>query len=158
MNKTYLWTVVALTLVLPAASVVLVKLAFGSPLPVGDLAGAWFLFWALGARQVLAGLRQASKPEFTARDIFHIQSRDGDPLVRELGYANLCMGAAAMISIAMPGWRMCAAFASGAYFGVAGAMHAVKGAASANERFALYSDFFIFVVMAAWFVHALGVF
>jgi hypothetical protein len=63
-----------------------------------------------------------------------------------------------MISMAVPGWRLCAAFASGTYFGVAGAMHAIKGAASANERFALYTDLFIFAVVVAWFSHALGAF
>jgi hypothetical protein len=158
LNKTYFWIVSVLTVVAPAASVVLAKLVFASPTAIFDLTGAWFLFWALGARQVLAGLLQAGKPEFTARDIFHIQSREGDPIVRELGYANICMGAAAMISIACPEWRMCAAFTSGTYFGLAGTMHALKGAASGNERFALYSDVFIFVVIAAWFGHGLGAF
>jgi hypothetical protein len=152
-NKTYLATVLALTLVLPAASVALARLAFASPLGLWDLVGEWFLFWALGVRQLLAGLRQASKPEFTAREIFRLASRDGDPIVRELGFANLCMGLAAVVSLWMPAWRMCAAFASGSYFGLAGVMHAIKGSASVNERLALVSDLFIFGVMAAWFVH-----
>ncbi len=155
MNQSYHWTVVALTLVLPVACVIVAKLGLASPLGVWELAGAWFVFWALGVRQLLAGLRQATNPAFTASEIFCIPSRDGDVIVRELGFANTCMGLAACLSLWLPSWRMCAAFASGSYFGVAGVMHALKGSASANERLALASDLFIFLVTLAWFVHAL---
>ena len=48
------------------------------------LIGKWFVFWAVGVRLLLAGVRQYFQPAFTAKDILGIESPDVFVLVREL--------------------------------------------------------------------------
>ena len=92
----YLLSLLLLMLVLPAVSVWIDYLPYpGTPFMV--LVGKWFVFWAVGVRLFVAGLRQASKPLFTLRDIFHIQDPSGQVVVRELGFANICFGLTGML-------------------------------------------------------------
>jgi hypothetical protein len=77
-------------------------------------------------------------------------------VVRELGFANICMGLAAVISGFVPSWRMSAAFAGGLYFGIAGVMHVIKKRSTHNEWIALVSDLFVFVLVASWLVRGLA--
>ena len=151
----YLATVLVLMGVLPAASI-LVERSTGEGAGGWDLAFRWFVFWGIGVRLLLAGLRQVIQPSFTAREIFHLASADAEVIVRELGFANLCLGLAAAISGFVPGWRMGAALSGGLYFGIAGAMHVAKRPATPNEWVALISDLFIFAVVTACFAHRLA--
>jgi hypothetical protein len=151
----YLATVLVLMGVLPAVSS-LVERSSGGSAGGWDVAFRWFVFWGVGVRLLLAGVRQVVQPSFTAREIFHLESTDAEVIVRELGFANLCLGLAAAISGFVPGWRMGAAFAGGLYFGIAGAMHVTKRPSTPNEWIALISDLFIFAVVAACFAHRLG--
>lgn len=114
-SRGYLASVVAFVVVAPLVS-----------LAVDRGAGAvfrWFLFWAVGVRLLVAGLRQVLQPSFTAAEIFKLQGREAFPVVRELGFANLCQGLVAALSVGIPSWRIPAAVAGGLYFGVAGALH-----------------------------------
>ena len=61
-------------LVLPAARVIVEALWFGSAADVMLLVGKWFVFWAVGVRLFIAGVRQA-QPQFTAKSIFEIKDR-----------------------------------------------------------------------------------
>lgn len=153
MNKGYFGTVVGLMLVLPLVSMALARCAFASRADGWELAGRWFVFWGIGVRLASAGVKQCAQPKFTARNIFHLTSPDAEVIVRELGFANICMGLGAVISGFVPSWRMCAAFVGGTYFGIAGAMHVIKRPATPNEWVALLSDVFIFVVAAAIVAH-----
>jgi len=67
------------------------------------------------------------------------------PVIRELGFANICMGTLAILSIFRPDWQMPAAITGGLYFGFAGLLHLVKKPESGNEAIALVSDLYIFV-------------
>jgi hypothetical protein len=156
LSKGYLATVVGLMLILPSASIAAARFVFASQATLWDLIGEWFLFWGVGVRLATAGLRQSLNPEFTAREIFHLSHPDSHVVVRELGFANVCMGLGAAVSLFVPSWRMCAAFVGGLYFGIAGLMHVIKKPATPNERLALASDLFIVVVVGAWFIHRLG--
>ena len=149
----YLATVLLLMGVLPAISIVVER---SSAQGLWEVAFRWFVFWGIGIRLFLAGVRQAIQPSFTAREIFHLASADAEVIVRELGFANICLGLTAAISGFVPGWRMGAAFAGGLYFGIAGAMHVTKRPATPNEWVALLSDLFIFAVVAACFAHRLA--
>jgi hypothetical protein len=73
-------------------------------------------------------------------------------VIRELGFANICIGLIAMTSLFQPGWRMPAAVAGGLYFGLAGMLHVFKKPDSRNEFIALVSDLYIFILMLAYCV------
>jgi hypothetical protein len=151
----YLATVLVLMGVLPTVST-LVDWSSATNAGPWDVAFRWFVFWGVGVRLLLAGVRQVIQPSFTAREIFGLGSADAEVIVRELGFANICLGLAAAISGFVPGWRMGAAFAGGLYFGIAGAMHVAKRPAAPNEWIALVSDLLIFAVVAACFAHRLA--
>jgi hypothetical protein len=153
LGRFYLYSVASLTLLLPLVSVAIAKLALASPSNLWDLTGTWFVFWAVGVRQLAAGLRQSSQPSFTAREIFGIQDRESEPLVRELGFANLCMGSGVVLALFIPSWWMGTSFIGGLYFGLAGLMHLIKKPNTPNEQLALWSDLFILVVVACCFAH-----
>jgi len=59
-----------------------------------NLVGKWFIFSAVGLRLFIAGLRQTLNPSFTAESIFHIKDKESFVIVKELGFANICMGTA----------------------------------------------------------------
>ena len=115
-----------------------------------SLFGKWFIFSAVGLRLFLAGIRQTITPAFTAQQIFHIDSPDVLPVIREVGFANLCFGLVGIISVCKPEWRIVSAFASGLYYGFAGLQHLIKKPAGINERFALWTDIIIFAVLAVY--------
>ena len=101
---------------------------------------------------LVAGIQQSTKPAFTAKEIFHIDSPDCYPIVRELGFANICFGLVGIISLFKPDWRIVSAFASGVYYAFAALLHIVKKPVSMNEKFALWTDLIIFAVLLAYFV------
>ncbi|QHV95117.1 DUF6790 family protein [Spirosoma endbachense] len=146
-NNMYLITVILLMFVLPLSSI-LVELSFtNSSLPIMNLTGKWFLFWAVGMRLFTAGIRQAVNPAFTAKDIFHLTTQESYVIVKELGFANICLGLVAILSLFVPPSRLIAACAGGLFFGIAGTTHLLKKPVSSNEWIAMISDIFISVVM-----------
>ena len=112
----------------------------------------WFIFSAAGLRLFVAGIKQAINPSFTARQIFHIESTDSYPILRELGFANICLGLLGISSLFKPEWRLASAFASGLYYGIAGFQHLLKKPVSKNECFALWTDLLVFIVLLICFV------
>jgi hypothetical protein len=67
----YILVVVFTMLVAPIASVIIEHAIFPTA-PLLSLTGRWFVFWGVGVRLGLAGLRQIIQPRFTARNIFHM--------------------------------------------------------------------------------------
>ena len=114
----------------------------------------WFIFSAVGLRLFLAGIKQVKNPAFTAKHIFHIDSPECFPILSELGFANICFGLIGIISIYKSEWRMVSAFASGLYYGIAGAQHAFKKNSGINEKFALWTDIIIFAFLLIYFIKA----
>jgi len=158
-NKGYIIGVSALTFLFPAASAAVeyytcsgsfIMLHGGTFLTA--LVGKWFIFYAVGIRLLLAGIRQIKNPSFTAKEIFHIESDAVLPIVRELGFANLCAGLVGIIALFVPQWRIVSAFSSGLYYGIAGLYHFIKKPAGANEQFALITDIIIFLLLAIYVV------
>ena len=146
----YLATVLLLMGILPIGSVLLERLAFGSAVPLIFLAGKWFVFWGVGLRLVLAGLRQFFQPGFTAREIFDIKADEALPLVRELGVANFATGVVAVLSLWVPAFVLPVAISAGIFYGVAGMRHVAAHARSRNETIAMVSDLFIFAVLLVY--------
>jgi hypothetical protein len=144
-DRSYLAIVVLLMLVLPLAS-----LLIETREPGLALVGKWWTFWAIGVRLFTAGLRQVAKPAFTAEVIFHATSADSHVVVRELGIANLCIGALGIASLWLPGWRPAAAFVGLLFFGAAGVLHAITRPAGGNEWVAMLSDLWVAAIAAIY--------
>ncbi|TPG39928.1 DUF6790 family protein [Flavobacterium pectinovorum] len=151
MSKKYFIGVTLMTFIIPIVGFMIE--AFMKNIPFTFIVFCkWFIFSAVGLRLVVAGIQQSVKPAFTAKEIFHIKSSDSFPIIRELGFANLCFGLVGIISIYKPEWRIVSAFASGLYFGIAGLQHLIKKPVSANETYALWTDLLIFIVLLAYFI------
>jgi hypothetical protein len=148
----YLTIVLGLMVILPLATYAAHRSPATNVHDSWNMLFRWFIFWGIGVRLAVAGIRQIVQPSFTAREIFHLSSPDAEVVVRELGFANVCMGLAAAAAGFVASWRPCAAFTGGLYFGIAGVMHAVKRPATPNEWVALTSDLFIFGIAGAYFI------
>src|SRR5271166_3794495 len=104
-----------------------------SAAPVMSLIGRWFVFWAVGVRLALAGLRQYFDPRFTAEQIFDLHGDDALPLVRELGIANFAAGALGILSMLRPDFLLPSAIAAAIFYGLAGFRHAAQPRRNAKE-------------------------
>jgi hypothetical protein len=146
----YITSVSLLTFILPAASVIAQIFVFKSTTGVLPLVGEWFVFWAVGVRLLIAGLRQVVDPKFTAEEIFNINSAEPLILVRELGFANISTGVLGICAIFNGGWIMPAAIVGGLFYGLAGLGHAFREARNLFENVAMYSNFFVFVILLVY--------
>jgi hypothetical protein len=136
-----------LLLVFPIGSAA-IDLLWGSSADKMVLIGKWFVFWAVGVRLLLAGLRQVARPQFTAEHIFEIKDKASFTIVREIGFANLAMGALGLLSLAQSAWIIPAAIVGDLYYGLAGIGHAMRGRLNFAGWVALTSDLFIFALLA----------
>ncbi len=116
------------------------------------LIGKWFVFWSIGVRLLLAGIRQALQPQFTAERIFNIKGPAANDIVREVGFGNLAMSTLGLASLAQPAWLVPAAIVGGLYYGLAGAGHGFRSDRNFNEQTAFVTDLMIFVVLAVFVV------
>jgi hypothetical protein len=151
----YFAVVFFLMLAAPVGSIAIEHSLLHSAEPVMSLIGKWFVFWAVGARLALAGLRQYFEPSFTARQIFDIHGDDALPLVRELGVANFAAGTVGILSLLRPDFILPSAIAATIFYGLAGFRHAAQPTRNAKESFAMATDLFAFVVLAAFSAFAL---
>jgi hypothetical protein len=142
----YVVAVILLTLVLPAGFAV-VAMAGGAG--VLEALGTWFVFWAVGVRLGAAGLRQVLQPRFTAETIFGVTDPRALPLVREIGFANLAVGALGLATQAVPGWMVPAALVGAVFFALAGAGHLARRERSRAETVAMATDLAAAAVLAA---------
>ena len=145
----YIVVVVLTMFVLPAASIYCDQALHPAASTI-LLTGRWFVFWGVGVRLGLAGLRQFFQPSFTARDIFGMTSDEALPIVRELGMANVATAVVGLLSLAIPSFTLPAAVSAGIFYGVAGVRHAKERTRSLNENVAMLSDLFLFAVLAAF--------
>jgi len=150
-NKKYLISVSILTFVIPIVAFAIER-NISQTYETFELLGKWFIFSAVGLRLFFAGIKQAADPTFTAKQIFHIDVTDSYPILRELGFANICFGLVGIVSLFKPDWRIVSAFASGLYYGIAGLQHLIKKPVSKNEQFALWTDLLIFILLLIYFV------
>jgi len=145
----YLISVLLFMLILPLAFVLIQSggpgAVFGWP-----LIGKWLVFWAVGVRLFIAGIRQVSKPAFTATEIFHMSSDESHPVIIELGFSNISIGLLGILTLVKSDWCAAAAITGGLYFGLAGLLHIVKKPAGRNEVIAMISDLYIFALLTAY--------
>jgi hypothetical protein len=144
----YATIVIALLFVLPLVST-LVEVA----LTTGDIvsiAGKWLVFWAVGVRFVMAGVKQVLQPAFTAQTIFRLTNEAAFPIVREVGFGNLSMGALGLLSLAMPAWTVPAALVGGLYYVLAGLGHVANTHRNAHEQTAMITDIVVGILLLAF--------
>jgi len=152
----YLPAIVLLMGVLPILSILAEHFVFHGNGDLVFLVGRWFVFWAVGIRLLLAGIRQMTGPAFTAETIFRIHDPAALKIVQELGFGAFSMGLLGVLSVFETGWIVPAAITGGLYYGLAGIKHVLNGDRSTYETIAMISDLFIFVVLAAYLAAALS--
>ena len=143
----YEYFVILCFCVVPIISIALESLLISTETTMSELALKWFVFGSIGLRLGIAGMKQLVHPQFTAKEIFNILDDAANPLVKELGSANICFSLLAIVSLWVTSFRIPAALAGGLYFGFAGFMHLLKPRESDKETFAMISDLFIFFVL-----------
>jgi hypothetical protein len=124
--RAYLVPVLLLLFVIPAGCVLAEVIARGDATDLWIVVGKWFVFWGVGARLFVAGVRQIFQPEFTATKIFDLTEPGALAVVRELGFANVTMGTLGVASLANSAWLIPAAIVGALYYGLAGAGHLIR--------------------------------
>lgn len=145
-NYSYLFLNIFLLLVLPLAAALCEHVAEDEVLNM-RIVIKWFVFSAVGLRLFIAGIKQASSPEFTAINIFSMRTREGYVVIRELGFANIALGVMGILSAIHDNWRILASVSGGLFFGLAALQHAGKKNRSSNEVIALTYDMIVFLVL-----------
>jgi hypothetical protein len=111
----------------------------------------WFVFGCVGLRLGSAGLKQTFTPGFTASELLGINDDSANHLVRELGFANICLGILGVASLFFGAFRMPAFIAGGLFFVLTGVQHLVRrirGTAYSGETFPMVSD----LIIACWLI------
>lgn len=130
----------------PVAAIAIQAAATGASLV--PLIGKWFVFF-FGLRLLAAGLHQLARPDFTARTIFRISDPNALKIVSELGFGNIALGA---VSIFNAAWIAPAAMAMAIFYALAGGQHVRNAQRTASENWAMGSDLWAAMVLAALLV------
>jgi hypothetical protein len=148
----YMGMLIVLMLVLPMASIALEVFVDHHVVLNVALAGKWFVFWAVGARLFIAGLRQIVQPRYTAETILGVKDPDATLIVRELGFANTAIGSAGLGSIYLAGWILPVAVIGSIFYGLAGINHVTHRSRNTLQTVAMTSDFFAATVLLVFCV------
>ena len=146
----YLAMIILLMGALPVASIAIEFAHLSDGAGLLSLIGKWFVFWPVGVRLLLAGLRQVVDPKFTAGTIFGVKDKAALVVVQELGFANLSIGALGALSLVRQQWIVPAAITGGLFYGLAGIKHVLRSDRNGIENIAMASDLFILIVLAGY--------
>lgn len=105
-----------------------------------NILGKWFVFWAVGARLFIAGVRQIAKPRYTAETILGIRAPEAQLVVRELGFANFALGLVGLGSLIVPAGRMLAVVSGAVFYGLVGINHLLHRSRNPLQSVAMISD------------------
>ena len=135
---------IGLMVVIPVASVGIEFALVHDAASLFYLVGKWFAFWGIGVRLLIAGINQAVRPGFTAKEIFNIADPAAQTIVTELGYANVAFGLIGILSLPFPNLFLTAAIVAGGLFlGLDGFLHVRSKDRNRNETIAMVTDFVI---------------
>jgi hypothetical protein len=143
----FILMLVALMLIFPLASIALQAVSGEHHVLSALIASRWFVFWSVGVRLLLAGLRQIVQPRYTAEKILGIKAEDSLLLVRELGFANVAMGTGAVLSLWYPQWILPMGFVGSIFYALAGINHARDSHRNKLQTVAMISDLGAAVVL-----------
>lgn len=138
--------VIALMVVLPIASALIDARFQRQPLSAG-IALRWFVFWGVGVRLLTAGASQIIRPHYTAEVILGLDLGEALFLVRELGFANVAVGLAAVVSVVLRSWRPPLALVGAVFYGLAGVNHVLHDERNVLQNVAMISDLFMAAVL-----------
>ena len=145
----YYAVILLVMLVLPAVSVVVEFVLTQGAAGWLTLIGKWVVFWGVGIRLLVAGLRQVIRPGLTA-ELLGVKDASANVLVRELGFGNLAIGATGALTLTLPNWTLAAAMCGGLFYGFAGLQHVFSKHRTSEENWAMVSDIAIAVVLAVF--------
>ena len=145
----YYAVILLVMLVLPAVSVVVEFVLTQGAAGWLPLIGKWVVFWGVGIRLLVAGLRQVIRPGLTA-ELLGVKDASANVLVRELGFGNLAIGATGALTLTLPNWTLAAAICGGLFYGFAGLQHVFSKHRTSEEKWAMVSDIAIAVVLAVF--------
>jgi len=143
----YAFMVVALMLVIPIGCTIFEVFQSNQGAFAFSILLKWFVFWAVGVRLLVAGLRQIIQPRHKAEVVIGFKNQESRLLGRELGFGNTAIGCIAAGSLMLPAWLMPAAIAGSVFYGLAGVNHFLRKARTANENVAMVSDVMVAVVL-----------
>ena len=138
---------VALMFALPIlASVIEVLFWSHGPFSLGVLL-RWFVFFPVGVRLTLAGIRQIVQPRFTAEVVLGIKSPESHLVVRELGFANCGIGLLGLVSLFWLDYLYPAGLAGAVFYGLAGLNHLLHKGRTRNQSIAMVSDLLVAIIL-----------
>ncbi len=143
----YAFIVIALMLVLPIGCAAYEVFHSNHGVFAFSLLLKWLVFWAVGVRLLLAGLRQIFQPGYTAEVVFGIKGDDCRRVIREVGFGDMAVGSIGVGSLFNDGWLLPAAVAGAVLYGLAGVNHFLHKARGMNENVAMVSDVLVAVVL-----------
>jgi len=146
----YIVLVLLVMLVLPIFSIVNERYFHGSHAGLLFLAGKWFVFWGVGVRLASAGVRQALNPRYTAETLLGLKTSEPWIVVRELGFANIAIGAVALGSIRARNWLTPAALAGALFYGLAGINHLLAKNRNRLQNVTMLSDLLLCAILCAY--------
>ena len=139
-------SIILFFLIVPIAGIIIECMATGNN-DIISIGLKWFVFSGIGLRLGSAGIKQILQPAFTGKEIFHVSDDKALAIIKELGFANICLAIIAILSMFFETFRIPAAVAGGLYFGLAGFQHIIRKRDSSNETNAMISAIFIFIVL-----------
>jgi hypothetical protein len=148
----YALSIASLMLIFPVGCAVLEAGALAGLLDP-DILGKWFVFWAVGGRLLVAGVRQIVNPRYTAEVILGIRAPEAQLIVRELGFANTALGITGLGSLIRPGGLLFTAIAGAVFYGLAGVNHALHGPRGRLQTLAMVNDLVACVILAVFSVY-----
>jgi len=138
---------VVLILIFPMASIALEVFVHNHGVLDVAIVGKWFVFWAVGVRLFIAGIRQIVQPRYTAETILGVKDPDAMLIVRELGFANTAIGSAGLGSIYLASWVLPVAVIGAIFYALAGINHVTHRSKNTLQNVAMTSDFFAATVL-----------
>jgi hypothetical protein len=143
----YVPMVVALMFALPiGASVLELLLTSHGTLNLGVFL-RWFVFFPVGVRLTLAGVRQILQPRYTTETVLGIKAPEAQLVVRELGFANCGIGSIGLVSLAYAEWVYPAGLAGAVLYGLAGFNHLLHKGRGRNQSVAMVSDLLVAIIL-----------
>lgn len=143
----YFVIVIGLMFVVPIASGLIEIFAFNEGAFGLNPFLRWFVFWPVGVRLTLAGVRQVINPSYTAHTLLGLEGEDVLFVVRELGFANLGLGIVGIVAIAQTGWVAPAALAGAIFYTLAGLNHLRDKQRTRLQTTAMVSNLFVAIVL-----------
>lgn len=145
----YISMVVGLMLILPMASIALDVFTQSPKVLSAAVLARWFVFWVVGVRLLVAGLRQIAQPRYTAETLLGVKDPDAILIVRELGFANTAIGSVGLCSVFLPAWNLPLAAIGAIFYGLAGINHAARMQKNKLEIVAMISDLYAAAMLLA---------